>query len=842
MRNKIIFGFVLILLSCFVSAALDDGFVYYSLNDDNISGATVFDVTGEGRNAFNNGSTTGVAGILEEGFDLDGASHAVKSYDMPRTAAGTICMWANFDTLPAAGGLYDMSTISKPNENAAYCYTSNAEIVCGLRVGAGGGSKQWEIQTTGANLVINNNYHICVVQNGISPDLYVNGTNMSVNYNDDLDRTDWTEDLQAGAIDNSHFGYFNGVYLDGMIDELVIYNNSKTPAEISKLYNNGTGFNPDDVIPQFELTLQNIFTSASITNFSAQITNSSLSINITTVNGTIEYPKGQILNITIFNVTGTEGVYFNQTRNEYDSSSNLEMNVHQAILVIDAQEKIINTTLTVFNATVIRGLSQFNESVNNITTFFVDSGEYNISGIAENISFNATTTVTALSLQNVTKTLFFGANQLNITAKQFFTNASIDNFVIGIRFNGTFIENITDTEGNVSFLAPDGIYNLTIFTDDYADTSTLVNLSNSTQNHTFFLFTRNSILFNIFDEILLTPVDNITVTVSLFSDLESINKTTDNGSVFFSLLSPSTYTIRASGINFSTRYYEFTLIADSSTSIDLYMINESDEGFKEITVSVIDENSNDVENALIKVLRYDINSNSFTVREIRRTNSEGETFVDIVKFEEFYKFEIIFDSILKLTTQDSQITKDELSPFQISFGEVIGQTFFSTVNANGTILFNNATNNVNFVFSDPSNVITQGCVELFRISSVEKTSLNVSCISGSSGSIFIPVPFINDTTYSAVGTVFVGNTERFSNMKIVSFKSEADLGKSGWLFNLFLTLMLAGFGVFNPIVMCILVPLPTLFLTIFNFINLSIEFALGFLIAGLIVAFIISRR
>ena len=283
------------------------------------------------------------------------------------------------------------------------------------------------------------------------------------------------------------------------------------------------------------------------------------------------------------------------------------------------------------------------------------------------------------------------------------------------------------------------------------------------------------------------------------------------------------------------------MVDNTQTDINLYLVNSSLAEFKEITAEIIDENNAIIKNALVKTLRYDLSQNSFTTREIRRSNFEGETFLDIVQNEEFYKFQVFINGILLLTTEQSVITKDTII-LQVNLGELIGQLFFDTQAANGIIIYNNDTSVATFSFADSGNTITQACLELFRISSTEETLLNQTCVLGSSGAIIMSPPAITDTNYKFVGTVFVGSTERFADAKLVSFKSVSDLGSSGWLMNLFLTLMFAGLGAFNPVILPILVPLPTLFLTMFNWINFSWEFAIGFEIAGFIVAYIISRK
>ncbi len=329
-----------------------------------------------------------------------------------------------------------------------------------------------------------------------------------------------------------------------------------------------------DVPTDSDFTLINVYNSTNIINFTAQFTNTTNSINITTINGTIKYPADQIINITIFNITGIEGVYFNQTKTDINTSSNLEIETYQSILTVGAIEKITDNVLTTFNVSVSSDLSQFNTSTNNITTFFVNVGEYNVTGKAEDISVNATTIVTSLSLQTVNTNLSFGGNVLNITARDNISNVNLTNFDISVFLNGSFIENLTTTTGYILFTAPNGTYNIFINALNYASTNENITLLNKSQNHTFNLFQSNSVFINIFNQTNGLRIFD-SVVISFIQGESQIQNTTTSSSFFVANLTAGNYTISFNSADYTKVSYDISVPIGSNQTLNAYLPHSS---------------------------------------------------------------------------------------------------------------------------------------------------------------------------------------------------------------------------------------------------------------------------
>lgn len=86
--------------------------------------------------------------------------------------------------------------------------------------------------------------HLAVVQDGVSPVIYVNGVAVPQTFNTSTDKTSWFNDLTT--IDNGRIGCLNfnsggnTAFFNGNIDEFLYTLDAKSSVEISAIYNSGT--------------------------------------------------------------------------------------------------------------------------------------------------------------------------------------------------------------------------------------------------------------------------------------------------------------------------------------------------------------------------------------------------------------------------------------------------------------------------------------------------------------------------------------------------------------------------------------------------------------------------
>jgi len=497
-----------------------------------------------------------------------------------------------------------------------------------------------------------------------------NMSSITDRFNIKIDGTDYGSFSAAGNVNNLNTRYIH-------------MQPSQNSITITYDWINITNSTP--VLPtESQLTASNYFNSSAISHFNATITNSTTTTEIDTINGTVFYPVNQIVNISI-NSSG----YFNRTILNWNTSVNLDIALWQAVVYTYANQSYTDFVLQNFNVTYnSSGTSQTNTSNNNYTIHYLNAGTYNYSAIAEDQNYNSTGGITLTNFQILNHTIHFVPFAVNVSAKEYFTNATITDFTLQV-LSDYYNANYTTTTGWVLVYGVNGSYNYTIMNPNYADQSIIYNLTFDGDNYTFFLFTTNSIYFRFYDEVTLELIDGENVTAEIISDVFADNYTTDNGTLYLDLLSPSIYTFRTSAENYDERFYEYGLLNGSNLQIDVYLVNTSTPNYAAVTVTIYDENKDVVENAVVKVLRYDIESNSYTVREIIRTNFQGQAIIDLIKNEEWYKFIIEYGGAVKLTSEKTQIYGDSLS-FQINLFGVSGANYFITQGVNGGVVYDNS--------------------------------------------------------------------------------------------------------------------------------------------------------
>lgn len=388
----------------------------------------------------------------------------------------------------------------------------------------------------------------------------------------------------------------------------------------------------------------------------------------------------------------------------------------------------------------------------------------------------------------------------------------------------------------------DGEYNVSFIHEQYADQTILINLTNSSAEYDFQVYTTNSIYFEFFDEVTLNSLNGTTVNVELISEAYSTNASTSNGFFFIDLLNPTSYTIRSSAEGYGTRFYEYTLQNNTNIEIDIYLVNESNENRQDVTLTVYDQDRSEVEDAVVKVLRYDVTTNAYSLREIAKTNFEGQVVFDLVLNEEFYKFVIEYDGDTKLTTEKTQIYSEALT-FQINIGSTTGEVFYNSQDVDGTVIYQNSSNQFRFSWNDPNAEMTKGCIEVHKRNYVDDYVVGTSCSLGTSGVVYQSFTPENESTYYAFGIVFFGDDDRVIDSLAVTFDSmESNTGSLGWFGVFVLTVLFACIGFFSLLVMTIIAPLPLLIFSMAGFVQFDSRFAVGIWIVSMIVGFIVGGR
>ncbi len=229
---------------------LEDGLVGHWTFDGKDMNPNARDRSGQGNHGNLTGftSTTTAPGKIGQGLEFDGVDDFVEvgnSIKVDNSNTGTISGWVKFDTI--TGAHYILS------------YGGNNTSLIGLKISdfAGTNYLNFQQQTDGGDtLIIRGNtpltagnwYHLGITNDGIAWVLYVNGVRESLTIDTDGASTgnngDWFDDTSPTETDGSLIGarLFSGSLagnLDGLIDDVRIYNRALSQDEIKRLYNLG---------------------------------------------------------------------------------------------------------------------------------------------------------------------------------------------------------------------------------------------------------------------------------------------------------------------------------------------------------------------------------------------------------------------------------------------------------------------------------------------------------------------------------------------------------------------------------------------------------------------------
>lgn len=436
--------------------------------------------------------------------------------------------------------------------------------------------------------------------------------------------------------------------------------------------------------------------------------------------------------------------------------------------------------------------------------------------------------------------------RVNITAKKAVSGATINTFE-------GWVYRVEDGQ-NVSYSTTNGVAyadlvrgNITVWIDatNYSlnDSYMYLNTSNPGQtNASYVLYETNTINITFYDQAAPTTIlSGTTISMDLISDIYSNNYSTSNGTLYLTLLQPTTYTLRYSASGFSERFYSFTLTNRTYNTLSLYLINGSET--TNISVFVIDDITNPVEGAFVHALKYDLNTNTYILQEIGQTDVAGKTIMSLTKNDEFYKFLVYYNDILRFTSTPAYITTDEYT-IQINFDEDIAEDIFNYWTISGTLAFNTATDNFRLDFSDSTGITSEFCVKVDRYRNITKTAdYNTSCTTSASGTILVGVVAENGTRYVATAYYTESGEETYLDSDSYTYPDvQANLGANGLIMQAIFTMIFTLLALKSLALASILAPFT---LILGNMVGLN-QFSMAALIAvqaiGVFLAYVFSKK
>lgn len=216
--------------------ALTTSLISYYKFDEN-SGTTVGDSVGTNTGTYNGSGTAWTTGIINSGGNFVQANsnsvHIPGFNNIITYSAISVQAWVKFASFPSDSRIVANSHTDSDSKGIQL-YTANSGGIQRLRFDVGLGSPI-RGESTGGGISTGTMYHVIGVYDGATVTIYINNVQGSSNSGSGT--------ITASALDLWISGNpaYSGDYVNGVIDEVAIWNRALTSTEVSQLYNSGAG-------------------------------------------------------------------------------------------------------------------------------------------------------------------------------------------------------------------------------------------------------------------------------------------------------------------------------------------------------------------------------------------------------------------------------------------------------------------------------------------------------------------------------------------------------------------------------------------------------------------------
>ena len=342
---------------------------------------------------------------------------------------------------------------------------------------------------------------------------------------------------------------------------------------------------------------------------------------------------------------------------------------------------------------------------------------------------------------------------------------------------------------------------------------------------------------------------NMDFTFQIFKNDERINysKTSTGVSsqafcIFPSYVNMTTQThieFNSAGFDPHTYFQYNATISNVTQNIPLYLT----EGTALVTFTILDEQSNRLNNAYIKILKYDIGSNSYKEIEVLKTDYNGEAIGNIILDTAWYKFIIERNGVLLRETEPTKITSTTLT-ITVNLLTDFYEQYNTFRGITGSFVFNNDTFNYRFVFSSTSGDVHYGCIKVKELGPLTDTLVNNTCVSGSSGTVLVNVGNISETnkTYSGVAYIKFDDEYVWDILTVGDTTGKEFYGIDGVFFTFLLVITCIMAGLFKPEASILLGLTGLTIATMLQIYTFGLLWLIGLWVLGGLLLYRISRR
>jgi len=301
------------------------------------------------------------------------------------------------------------------------------------------------------------------------------------------------------------------------------------------------------------------------------------------------------------------------------------------------------------------------------------------------------------------------------------------------------------------------------------------------------------------------------------------------------------YDTTISGYGYPRQYYFnlAELVSNIQKNVTLYQLNDT---YSTAITIQITEQGVGIENMIIEVQRYNIGSGVYTTVAMGKTSAAGTDVIYLRQTDAWYRF-LIYREGNPTAVYISE--KFHITSSTVTFGITIdterewdyeNQLFY-------TLEFTESSNQFVYTFSDPQLKLTSTRLEVYESSYKGDILLNSTEDTSHGATITIPISPVNGTTYYGVAIgEFIDSNVVELNKVFAEFREANQFGTMGLFIVFLLTIIFAFIAIWNPSLALILTPLPLLFASIAEIVDISKPIAMAVFVAFLIAAAIVGGR
>lgn len=187
-----------------------------------------------------------------------------------------------------------------------------------------------------------------------------------------------------------------------------------------------------------------------------------------------------------------------------------------------------------------------------------------------------------------------------------------------------------------------------------------------------------------------------------------------------------------------TSFFEFSTLNTTLDNVTDFQTLRVIGGTSQVIFTVKDFDDTPIDGAFIKILLYDVGTNSYKLTESLKTDSNGQTIGNIILIDAFYKFIVEYQGIVRLiepTTGGIRVLTTSKT-FRINlFGGNWFDNYDIATNVYHSLTYDNATQKFTFTWSDPNSDMHQACLMVVQRNYSRSRQINETCIESPAGTI-----------------------------------------------------------------------------------------------------------